>query len=320
VAGVERIEITPDYDWLAAWQQFIGASEVATVCGVGAYGSLAELYAEKKGLRPSLIDNAVLRRGRWGESAVFQALSEERPEWKVVRARVHVIDRERRLACTPDGFAQTPDRQGFGIIQAKVVSRSVYRNKWLYDPGGPIEGPASPPVYFRLQTVCERMLNADRCSWAALAVLVNGEFDWMFRLFDVEPDPIIEDCIKDDVAAFWRDHLDAGVMPPFEPQRDMALIKQLYPHDDGTEIDLTSDNRAAIATEELIETQAALKRLEKTESALKTELTAKIGSATFARLADGRRLSWKHQSRKGFTVEPSSFRVFRVLKAEGKGA
>jgi predicted phage-related endonuclease len=314
MTAIERVEITPSYDWLAERQKYIGASEVATVCGVAAYGSLAELFCEKKGLRPPMVDSGVLRRGRWGESAVFQALTDERPEWDVQRARIHVIDRDARIACTPDGFATAPDREGFGLVQAKVVSRSVYRAKWLDDPEGPFDGPAQPPAHFRLQTVCERMLNADRCPWAVLAVLVNGEYDWSFRLFDIEPDPILEDRIRYDVAAFWRDHLDPGIMPDFEPQRDEVLIKQLFPQDDGSEIDLTTDNRALVAVDELIETQAALGRLEKTEKALKTELTGKLGEATFGRLADGRRLSWKQQQRKGYVVEPSSYRVFRILK------
>jgi predicted phage-related endonuclease len=311
---IERIEIDDGYGWLAERQRYIGASEVATVCGVAAYGSLAELYAEKKGLRPPLADSGVLRRGRWGESAVFQALADERPEWDVQRARVHVIDQERRLACTPDGFATAPDRDGFGLVQAKVVSRSVYRQKWLDDPEGPFDGPAEPPAHFRLQTVCERMLNADRCPWAVLAVLINGEYDWSFRLFDIEPDPLLEGRICYDVAAFLRNHLDQGIMPPFEPQRDEALVKLLFPHDDGTEIDLTSDFRALVAADELTETQEALKRLNATEKALKTELTGKLGAATYGRLADGRRLSWKQQQRKGYVVEASTFRVFRVLK------
>jgi predicted phage-related endonuclease len=94
------------------------------------------------------------------------------------------------------------------------------------------------------------------------------------------------------------------------------LVKLLYPHDDGTEIDLSGDNRAIVAVDELVETQAALSRLEKDEKALKTELTAKLGTATYGRLADGRRLSWKQQDRKAYSVKASTYRVFRVLKQE----
>src|SRR4029434_1529457 len=161
------------------------------VVGESGYGSLTELYAKKKGLRAPMLDSAVLRRGRWGESAVFEALADERPEWEVMRARVHVRDLDRRLACTPDGFARAPARDGVGIVQAKVISRSIYRNRWLDDPADHITGAASPPTAYRLQTLCEVMLN--ELSWGVLAVLVNGEYDWTFQLFDIERDPVLED-------------------------------------------------------------------------------------------------------------------------------
>jgi predicted phage-related endonuclease len=146
------------------------------------------------------------------------------------------------------------------------------------------------------------------------AVLMNGEYDWTFRLFDVERDGELEQRIRDDVTNFFRNYLDAGIMPPFEPQRDEELIKLLYPKDDGTELDLTTDNRAQVAVEELMETQAALKRLKKNEDTLKTELIGKLGEHTYGRLSDGQRLSWKLQQRKAFSVAPAAFRVLRMQR------
>lgn len=318
--SIERIHIDDDYAWLPARRLYVNASEMATVCGEASYGSLAELYAEKKGLRPPLIDSGVLRRGRWGEAAVFQALADTFPGWHVRRARVHCIDRERRIAATPDGFADVPTRRGLGVIETKVVARGIYRAKWLDDPDGPLDGPASVPTNFRIQTTATRMLNADECEWAIVAVLVVGEYDWNLQTFEIEPDPALEDRILYCADQFLKNYLDPGVMPPFDPQRDDTLVKLLFPKDNGSEIDLTGDNRAMIATEELIETTAALKRLDAEQTALKTELTAKLGEHSFARLADGRRLSWKHQHRKGYAVEPADFRVLRILKARSEEA
>jgi predicted phage-related endonuclease len=312
---IERVEITADYDWLEARRQYIGASEVATVCGVAAYGSLAELFCEKKGLRPPRLDSAVMRRGRWGEAAVFQALTDMRPDWQVQRAAIHLIDRENRIAATPDGFAYRPDRDGIGLLEAKTVARSVYRQKWLGAEDGE-DGEAVVPPHYLLQTLTTMMLA--ECKWASVVVLSVGEYGWDFNLIDVERDSAIEERIKYDVAHFYEEYFDKNVMPNFEPQRDEVLVKQLFPQDDGTEIDLTTDNRAATATEELVEVQAAIKRLEKNEGALKTELTAKLGAATYGRLADGRRLSWRLQHRKGYAVEPADFRVFRILKQQGE--
>jgi hypothetical protein len=104
-------------------------------------------------------------------------------------------------------------------------------------------------------------------------------------------------------------------MPPLEPQRDDELIKALYPRDDGSTIDLTGDNRALAAAEELTETQAALKRMGKQEKALKVELQAKLGEHTYGLLPDGRCISWKHQHTKAYTVEAKDFRVLRILKS-----
>jgi predicted phage-related endonuclease len=321
MATIERIPLSDDVEaWLEARLHYINASEMPIVCGEAGYGSLAELYAEKKRLRPPLVDSGVLRRGRWGEASVFQALAEERPEWDVNRARVHVINRARRIACTPDGFAIAPGRDGMGVVQAKVVARSIFKAKWLDDPDDSLDGPATVPSNYRIQTVTERMLNADRCPWAVLAVLINGEFDWRLRLFDIEPDRELEERILDAAEHFLRAYLDPGIMPPFEPQRDEALVKALYPQDDGTEIDLTGDNRALVAAEELEETSAAIKRLKKTEHDLKTELEAKLCAHTYGRLADGRRLSWKMTSRKGYSVGPTTYRTLRILKSEDRAA
>jgi hypothetical protein len=230
-----------------------------------------------------------------------------------------VIDTERLIAFTPDGYAVAPDREKLGLVQAKVVARSVFREKWLDEPGDDVAtGDATPPVAYQIQTVTERMLNADRCPWAVLVVLINGEYDWHLRLFDIEPDPVLEDRIAYNVGEFFERYFDPGIMPPFEPQRDAALVKALYPKDNGTEIDLTGDNRALALVDDLIGVSGGLKRLRDNEVAIKTELKAKLGEHTFGRLADGRRLSWRLQHRRGYTVEPGASRVLRILKNEDR--
>jgi predicted phage-related endonuclease len=317
--AVERLSIESRDAWLTLRRQSINASEVATVCGEGAFGSLAELYAEKKGLRPPLVDSGVLRRGRWNEAAVFEALADERPEWQIVRAKVYLRDRELRLGCTPDGFALAPDRAGRGIIQAKTVGRSVFRRRWLEDPDSPIAtGDATPPSYYVLQVITEMMLSD--CSWGVLAVLVMSEFDSTLRLFDIERNPEAEGRIEGRVADFWCRWFDPGIMPPFDPQRDEQLIKSLYPHEDGTEIDLTRDNRAAQLADDLIETLKAKKRVADAEAAIKSELQGKLGEHTFAQLAGGIRLSWKTQHRRAYAVPANSYRVLKIMRPRGESS
>ena len=314
---IERINITDRATWLALRSQDITASDVAIVCGAGAYASMAELYAEKKGLRPPLIDSGVLKRGRWGEASVFEALLEENPKWEIRRAKIYLRDPELRLGATPDGFAIAPDREGVGIVQAKTISRYIFRHRWLHDSDDDVvTGDAEMPESYRLQTLTEAMLA--EAQWACLAVLINSEYDWQFRLFDIPRDIEIEDRIKYNVLKFWNDYLDPSIMPPFDPQRDERLIKLLYPQDTGTTIDLSRDNRALQLAEDYVMKQAGRQRLDKEMETIRTELQGKIGDNTYGQLADGRRLSWKTQHRKGYTVGPSNPRVFRV-QAPKKG-
>src|SRR5262245_54633445 len=125
---IKRIPLNdvPHAEWLARRLAYINASEVAIVCGEAQWGSLAQLYAEKRGLTAAREVTITMRRGRAFERTAFDILADERPEWQVVRANLQVVDEDKRQACTPDGFARAPDRDGIGIVQAKVVSRTIY--------------------------------------------------------------------------------------------------------------------------------------------------------------------------------------------------
>lgn len=312
--AVERIPIESRGAWLAMRGININASEVAAVCGESPYGTLAALYAEKKGTRPPQIDTGVLRRGRWGEAVVFEALVEELPDWEIARARIYLRDQERRLGATPDGFALRPGRPDRGIVQCKTVARSVFRRQWLSEADTPIEfGDAAVPAHYRLQVLTEMML--EDCAWAILAAVVFSEFDLTLRLFEIQRDAVIEQRIVDHVAAFWRDHFDRNVPPPFDPVKDEELVKRLYPMAGGTVIDLAGDNRATALVDEFLAAQADRKRATEIESAAKTELQAKLGENTYGRLADGRCIQWKNEPRKAHEVPATNPRVLRIRKS-----
>jgi predicted phage-related endonuclease len=315
---IERIPIDDRASWLELRKRDITASDVPIVCGEGLYGSTAQLFAEKKGLRPPQMDNDVLRRGRWIEPSIFEALAETYPQWKTFRAKIYLRDPALRLGCTPDGFALAPDHEGRGVVQAKSVAGRVFRERWLLNSDDTIEeGAIKPPNAYLLQTLTEMLLS--QTMWGVIAVLVmKGEFGVVLRVYFVERNAAAEAVILERVDAFWRDHLDINVMPEFQPQKDEELIKALYPHDDGTEIDLTTDNRAARLVTDLIECQAAKKRLEDSIDEMKTELQAKLGEHTYGLLNDGRYLSWKLQHRRSYTVPPSHHRVFKIINARPK--
>lgn len=319
---IERIPVDPSRDpasWHALRRQAVTASDVPAVCGEGMFGSAARVWAEKRGLLPPTEMNDAMRRGRWGEAAVVEALIDERPEWQLRRAKMFLLDRAARLGATPDCAAIIPEHEGVTIIQAKVVARKVFELKWLADPDDDphdLYAPAAAPLGYQLQTLTESMLA--EAAHGIIAALIVDEWRWTLRLFDVPRHPGAEAMIRDRVAGFWANYLDPGVQPPIDAERDSELIGLLYPQDQGTTIDLSGDNELPelVATREKL--KAAIKSAEGLCKSADTSIKAKLGENTFGRLADGRLISWKRQERSGFEVAPTAFRVLRILKAQRK--
>jgi hypothetical protein len=313
---VERIPITDRAAWLAMRAQDITASDVPAVCGEGVYGSAARVWAEKRGLIAATELTEAMKRGLWGEAAVFEALAWEYPDWEIRRAKVYLRDPAARLGATPDGVASAPDKTGIGIIQTKVVSRNAFAAHWLEtadDNPHDLWAPARPPLGFELQTLTEAMLA--EADWAAIAALITDQWRWTLRLFDVARHPRAEAAIRATVAAFWKDYLDPGIAPPLDPARDADLVRQLYPRDDGSEIDLSGDNYVSELVEQWGVVKTGLKQLDGRKRQIETELKDKLAEHAYGRLADGQRLSWKLQERDGYQVAPTSFRVLKLLKA-----
>ena len=242
MATIERIPVTDREQWLALRKNDITASDVAAVCGEGMYGSAAKVWAEKRGVIQPAELNEAMKRGHWGEAAVFEALQWERPTWELRRAKIYMRDPDARLGATPDGAAIIPGRDGVCIIQAKVVALPVFKRDWLLIEGdNPETGEAEPPIGYQLQTTTENMLA--EATVGILAVLIVDTFKWTLRTFEIERHAGAEAMIRKKVKAFWTNYLDTGIQPPLEAERDAELVKRLYPKDDGTTIDLSGNNR-----------------------------------------------------------------------------
>src|SRR5579885_1406893 len=165
---VERIPITSRDEWLAMRRNDVTASDVAAVCGVDPQRTALQVYAEKIGIFAGRPDEAIMRRGRWLEPAVIEALADLRPEWETRRARVYLRDDTIRIGASPDVVAIDPERDGVGNVQCKVVARPVFLRDWCHDGNG--DGPVAVPLAYQLQTLTEAMLMG--ATWAVVAALV----------------------------------------------------------------------------------------------------------------------------------------------------
>lgn len=296
--------------WLLARKGFLGASEAPALLGVHPYLSAFALWAHKTGrLESDPTESSAMRRGRLLEAVAVQMIGEDRPTWRlepnpIPGGKVY-RDRECRLSCTPDLIAFDPEREGFGVVQVKSVEASKFRREWRQD------GELTPPLYAVVQAIIEADLT--RATWAAVAPIVVG-FGIDVHIIDVPIHGGIIERIRAEAAKFWS-MVDRDETPAPDYGRDGEVLAELYAQDNGETIDLTGDNELPALLDERASLAADKTEAEKRGKAIKAEILAKMGNATFARIADGRLISAKTTHRNAYTVAAASYRDVRVLAA-----
>lgn len=296
---IESFPVADRDEWLARRALDLTASDIAAAVGLDPFKSPLQLYAEKTGLIMPAADNAMMRRGRWLESAVLAALADECPHWQIAKANVYLRDPELRLGATPDATAIDPAAPGLINVQCKVVSRPAYERHWA-------EG---PPTGYVLQTLTETMLVGARTG--LLAALVVDTYSAELYLHPVARHEGAEARVKAVATEFWG-NVASGRRPAADYARDAEVIAALNPTSVATPVlDLTGDNRLA----ELLPQREVLRemiRLDKKRlDEMDAEIKDKLGSAEVAELP-GWRVSWKTQHRNEHVVKATDYRVLRV--------
>lgn len=296
-------------DWLALRRPNIGASVIGALLGVHEYTTVYEQWALKSGLvQQDPTESRPMIRGRLLEPVALQLLSEERPLWKITPNPMpggkYYVDREARIAATPDAFAIDPDRKGFGVVQVKSVESGIFRRKWTDRDTGEI----TPPLWIAVQAIIEAHLSG--ASWAVVSPLIIG-FGIDVHAIEIPLHPGIVERAQSAAAEFWQ-MVEAGTPPDADYSRDGELIAEIFSQDDGQTIDLSGDNELPSLLDEREEIIATKKVAETRLKAINTELLAKLGDAAHGRIADGRIISAPTVHRKSYVVPPSSYRAVRI--------
>ena len=305
---VDVIPITSREQWLAMRRQDVTASTVGALLGVSDYVTAYGLWALKSGrIEEDPEDNPAMKRGRLLEPVALQLLAEERPTWSIEAPGVYLRDPAVRLGATPDAYATRPDIAGRGVVQVKTTTESVFRAKWL----DPDTREVVPPLWIVAQAIVEAHLSG--ASWACVACLVVG-FGLDLHIVDVPIHHGLIDRIEDEVREFWRRVAETDP-PPADYARDGAIVAGLFADDDGSEVDLSDDERIS----EIVAERARLKAIEaegnaaeKARKPIDAEIVHRLGNATRARIAGGGIVEAKAVKRSGFTVAPTSYRTVKV--------
>lgn len=300
--------ITPSSrdEWLQERKQSIGASEVAALLGVHPYLTAFELHAIKSGkISKDPYDTPAMRRGRLLEAVAVSVIAEENPTWEVdpnpIPGGRHYRDTERRLSCTPDLFIRRPDHDGTTNVQIKSVHASAFRSDWKDN------GEITPPMHATVQAIMEAHLTGAATA-AVAALVVDRGVD--LHIIDVPVHQGIIARVQQRAEEFWA-MIAKGEEPEPDWARDGDVIERMFSSDDGSEADLSGNKRADQIVLERNALAASIKEAEEHKKTLDTEMKSLMGNHAAAVLADGRRVTWKSQTRREHIVRESSFRVLR---------
>lgn len=302
---VERIAITDRSQWLALRSFDLTASDIGAAVGIDPYKTPLALYAEKTGMLMAAPDSNIMRRGRWMEAAVLEALREEQPGWMVERCKVYLRDPALRLGATPDAVATTDDGEIVNV-QCKVVSKPTFERDW-------VDG---PPMHYVLQTLTEGLLQG---TGSYIAALVVDTYSADLKLFPVPRHGGAEARVMQIADEFWK-NVENGVRPAADFKRDAETVAQLWPQSvPDPVLDLTGDNYLPDLLVERGVIKQAIKDCEKRVGEIDTEIKAKLGEHEQASLP-GWRVIWKTVNRPEFTTPASSYRALRVVDQRDKEA
>lgn len=268
-------------EWLIQRGENGNASESPGLLGLDKYHTPLALYHAKKRVEITP-DNGVLRRGRWYEPMVIEAIQERHPDWTITRCQDYFDIPAARIGCTPDAIVTDPARAGFGYLEIKTVSPAVFREDWLTE-----DGVVETPVKHQVQTIHGSNIVPD-ITWACVGVGVIDAHNPVVHDIEVpihsEPATKVWDRIQIAWADFWA-YFDADIEPPVS-DFDGDLIRRLYPQAIGDAIDLSADNEIREWLERRAEINARVaplakqvRAIEKEREPYDTKIKAKLGEA-----------------------------------------
>lgn len=297
-------------EWLAWRRTGIGGSDAAAVIGLNPFRSRIEVYADKMGMMPEKEDTESMRLGRDLEDYVAQRFCEATGK-KVRRNNfMWCHDEHRRMIADVD-------RE---IIGENAGLECKTTQAW----GGKVIMKGEIPLTYYVQ--CMHYMAVMGYDRVYLAVLIFGKG---FFNFTIERDEDEIAALVAAEAAFWRDHVEAGISPdPDGSQSAEQAVDAIWGNraqeDELLMFDFSDDMR------ELCELAAAEKEIKRQKDAVKQRLQAALGEHMVGS-SDRYVITWRPQerssidSRRLYRERPdiyreylttSSTRIFKIKEIE----
>lgn len=284
-------------EWLLSRRAGVGASESPILFGVGYSGtSVFRLWADKRGLLPAEEDESEwLAIGREMEPALRSMFGSKTglPSLPVPSLCIHP---EKHWLIASLDHATIDPEHGPCPVELKNVGEW---NKSEWEEGTPLR--------FQVQVQHQMAVTGAKCAY--IMGLVGGRKREVRR---IERDERFVAKLTSAVEAFWQ-LVEDNVQPPIDGSAaSAAALLAMYPDPTDTEVVLPAEADEWAA--ELADAKATIKEEEGRKTAMENKIKAAIGDASYGRLPGGGGFSWKLVERKGYVVEPTSFRMLRATK------
>lgn len=275
-----------------ARRDYLGASDMAAVCGLDPYKSAADVYAEKCFDLEDASSEAIDIGNDFEAPLLY---------WAARKLGVEIRRNQRRVHPTDKLIAASLDAVVVGepwAIEAKTTSSPAE-----YGEEGTDQVPEKVIVQCQAQ-----------CYVAGLAVVyvpvLMARYDRLHRaLYRVERNEDLIAAIVDRGRAFWRDHVEART-PPLDCAPSMDVLKRIRRQPESS-----IDVEASLVLGWKVARDARL-LAEKEEGKAKAQLILAAGDAELIRWGDPEReLTYLEHTRPAHAVQSSTFRTLRERKS-----
>lgn len=285
-------------DWLLTRKTGIGSSDASAVLGLSPWSTALSVYLDKTGQAPPKEMSQAMRWGLALEPAIAEAYRQETGRLATAPAKALARHPKR------DWQIASIDREADDRIVELKTAGARQADEW----GEP--GTDEVPEYYLVQVQHQMAVTGHLL--ADIAVLIGGQD---FRVYHLERSEPIIDRLTEIEAAFW-DRVQRRDPPPpdWTHPGTVPLIESLYRPKDGLAVNLGCQ-----AVELVRQYQSWGQKAGEAKDAkdqCRAELVEMMGEASLAFLPDGQRIKRKTTARRGYTVEPSEYCDFRILKAK----
>jgi putative phage-type endonuclease len=281
---------------------FLGGSDMAAILGLSPWKTPYQLWLEKTSeAPPEDNDSGVKRRGRRLEPVIVDWMREDYG-LKIIAHNERYVDQELPfLSCEVD-FEH--DEMENGVVITENAEVKTVHPSHAKDWGD--EWSDEIPLYYTAQAAFGQMITGREST--LFAVLIGADD---LRAYRVKRDDELISTLREKAIRFWA-LVEKRTPPPIINLQDARLAWSVS--QPGS---ITATDEVSAWVKELQQVKKIISGREAEAELLEMKIASFMQEKEQLLDARGNRLAtWKLQRRKGYTVEPTEFRVMRTTGKE----